>query len=80
MNNEARKVLERFASRVRTSWLDKLPLSAVLDEVARLPLDSVVLYIPMLRDGAGESVSPFEVARKLAEASRVPVYGLSYEP
>ena len=76
-NNEARKVLERFATRVRTRWLDKLPLQAVLDEVARLPLDSVVLYIPMLRDGAGKSVSPFEVARQLAQASRVPVYGLS---
>jgi PAS domain S-box-containing protein len=76
-NKEARKVLERFGSRVRTRWLDKLPLQAVLDEVARLPLDSVVLYIPMQRDGAGQLVSPFEVARQLAEASRVPVYGLS---
>jgi PAS domain S-box-containing protein len=76
-NNEARKVLQRFASQVRTRWLDKLPLQAVLDEVARLPLDSVVLYIPMQRDGAGQAVSPFEVARQLADASRVPVYGLS---
>ena len=76
-NNEARKVLERFATRVRTRWLDKLPLPAVLEEVARLPLDSVVLYIPMLRDGGGQSVSPFEVARQVAEASRVPVYGLT---
>ena len=76
-NNEARKVLQRFASQVRTRWLDKLPLQAVLDEVARLPLDSVVLYIPMERDGAGQTVSPFEVARQLADASRVPVYGLS---
>jgi PAS domain S-box-containing protein len=76
-NNEARKVLERFANRVRTRWLDKLPFQAVLDEVARLPLDSVVLYVPMRRDGAGKSVSPFEVAQQLAEVSRVPVYGLS---
>ena len=76
-NNEARNVLERFATRVRTHWLDKLPLEAVLDEVAKLPPDSVVLYIPMLRDGAGTSVSPFEVARQLAQISRVPVYGLS---
>jgi PAS domain S-box-containing protein len=76
-NKEARKTLERFATRVRTRWLDKLPLQAVLDEAARLPLDSVVLYIPMSRDGAGQSVSHFVVARQLAEASRVPVYGLS---
>ena len=76
-NNEARKVLERFATRVRTRWLDKLPLQTVLDVVARLPLNSVVLYIPMLRDGAGQSVSPYQVAQQLAEASRVPVYGLS---
>jgi PAS domain-containing protein len=76
-NDEARKVLERYATRVRSRWLDKLPLEAVLDEVAKLPPDSVALYIPMLRDGAGKSVSPFEVARQLAQASRVPVYGLS---
>ena len=76
-NDEASKVLGRFASQFRTRWLDKLPLQAVLDEVARLPLDSVVLYIPMQRDGDGQAVSPFKVARELAEASRVPVYGLS---
>jgi PAS domain S-box-containing protein len=76
-NDEARKVLEHFAARVRTRWLDKLPLEKVLDEVAKLPADSVVFYIPMLRDGGGKSVSPFEVARQLAQASRVPVYGLS---
>ena len=76
-NDEAHKVLERFATRVRTRWLDKLPLEAVLGVVAKLPPDSVVLYIPMLRDGTGKSVSPFEVARQLAQSSRVPVYGLS---
>jgi PAS domain S-box-containing protein len=76
-NDETSKVLGRFAPQLRTRWLDKLPLHAVLDEVARLPLDSVVLYIPMQRDGDGQAVSPFEVARQLAEASRVPVYGLS---
>jgi PAS domain S-box-containing protein len=76
-NDEAHKVLERFAARVRTRWLDKLPLEAVLGEVAKLPPDSVVLYIPMLREGTGKSVSPFEVARQLAQSSRVPVYGLS---
>jgi PAS domain S-box-containing protein len=75
-NDEARKVLERFGTRVRTRWLDKLPLPAVLDEVAQLSPNSVVLYIPMYLDGAGKSVSPFQVARQLAEASSVPVYGL----
>jgi hypothetical protein len=43
-------------------------------DLSRFP---AVLYIPMLRDGAGNSVSPFEVARQLAQASRVLVYGLS---
>ena len=76
-DNEARKVLEHFATRVRTRWLDKLSFPAVLHEVARLPLDSVVLYVPMRRDGEGNSVSPYEAARQLAEVSRVPVYGLS---
>jgi hypothetical protein len=30
----ARKVLERFATRAHARWLDKLPLQAVLGEVA----------------------------------------------
>jgi PAS domain S-box-containing protein len=76
-NDEASKVLGRFSSQLRARWLDKLPLQAVLEEVARLPLDSVVLYIPMQHDGDGQAVSPFKVARQLAEASKVPVYGLS---
>lgn len=76
-NQEARAVLGRYAPRVRTRWLDQLPLAAVLEEVARLPRDAVVLYLPALHDGAGQPILPYEAAGQLAEASRVAVYGLS---
>jgi len=62
---------------IRTRWLDKLPLQSELDLLRHLPPDSVVLYIPMQQDGSGKSVSAFEVARQVAEASSVPVYGVS---
>ena len=75
--NEARKVLARFAPGIRTRWLDKLPLQSELDQLRHLPPDSVVFYIPMQQDGSGKSVSAFEVARQVAEASSVPVYGVS---
>src|SRR5262249_22317439 len=67
----------RSAPRIRTRWLDKLPLQSVLDQLRHLPPDSVVLYIPMQQDGSGKSASAFEVARQVADVSSVPVYGVS---
>jgi hypothetical protein len=57
--------------------LDQLPLQAELDEVTRLPPDSVALYVSVLRDATGHSYVPFEVAKRLADASSVPVYAVA---
>jgi PAS domain S-box-containing protein len=74
--NEERKDLERFADRIRIRWLDQLPLQAELDQVTRLPPDSVVLYVTVFSDATGHSYVPFEVAKRLADASSVPVYAV----
>jgi C4-dicarboxylate-specific signal transduction histidine kinase len=64
-----------FIAAFCVAWLDAAVGKPV--EALSAVKKTVVLYVPMLRDGAGQSVSPFEVARQLAQASRVPVYGLS---
>ena len=68
-------LLAERKSAVPVTWLDELPLPALLDAVGRLPGDSVVLFTSMFRDANGvERVNP-QVAESIARAANVPVYG-----
>ena len=53
-----------------------LPLGRLLEEVAHLPRDTIVLFLTVLRDGAGEIFKPPDVAQKVAAASGAPVYSV----
>jgi two-component system, LuxR family, sensor kinase FixL len=74
---ETRKIMERFHSRVRARWISDKSLSETVDEVSRVPRESAVLFVSMLRDGAGQSTSSVDAVRDLARASKAPVYGVS---
>jgi two-component system, LuxR family, sensor kinase FixL len=74
---ETRKIMERFRSRVRARWITDKPLAETIDEVSRLPRQSAVLFVSMLRDGAGQSTSSVDAVRDLARVSKAPVYGVS---
>ena len=74
---ETRKIMERFHSKFRTRWTTDKPLAETLDEVSRLPRDSAVFFVSMLRDGTGHSVSSVDAVRDLARVSKAPVYGVS---
>ena len=53
-----------------------LPLGRILEEVAHLPEDTIVLYLTVFRDGAGESFKQPDVVQKVAAASGAPVYSM----
>jgi PAS domain S-box-containing protein len=74
---ETRKIMERFHSRVRARWITDKSLAETVDEVGRIPRESAVLFVSMLRDGAGQSTSSVDAVRDLARASKAPVYGVS---
>jgi two-component system sensor kinase FixL len=74
---ETRKIMERFRSRVRTRWITDKSLAETIDEVSRVPRKSAVLFVSMLRDGAGKSTSSVDAVRDLARVSKAPVYGVS---
>jgi len=44
--------MERFHSQVRTRWITDKSLAETVDEVSRLPRDSAVFFVSMLRDGS----------------------------
>jgi PAS domain S-box-containing protein len=74
---ETRRIMERFHSRVRARWITDKSLTDTVDEVGRVSRESAVLFVSMLRDGAGQSTSSVDVVRDLARASKAPVYGVS---
>ncbi len=74
---ETRKIMERFRSRVRARWITDKSLAETIDEVSRVPRKSAVLFVSMLRDGAGQSTSSVDAVRDLARVSKAPVYGVS---
>jgi PAS domain S-box-containing protein len=72
---EARKVSSTFENRVAFTWLTDLSLPELRDELARLPDHTVVLYLTLFQDAAGNRFTPQEALDQFASASRVPIYG-----
>lgn len=58
----------------KVRYLAGLPYDTLLDKVARLPRDTIVLISPMFKDGDGVSRIPARVAADVARASSAPTY------
>jgi signal transduction histidine kinase len=69
--------LARYGDRVEVTYLAGRPIARLLDEVAALPKDSVVLFVSLLRDQAGRLFTDPEAVSLIARASSVPVYSWS---
>ncbi|HTL59889.1 MAG TPA: sigma 54-interacting transcriptional regulator [Candidatus Limnocylindrales bacterium] len=72
----AREALKAYDGRLEVSYWSDQPLHQVLDNLRKLPADSIVLYLAFSDDGAGHTYSPADVAKRIAAASTVPVYGV----
>jgi signal transduction histidine kinase len=69
--------LSRYQTRVTLTYLTGLPMAKLLDAVARLPKNHIVLFVSLLRDGAGHLSTNPEAVSLIARASNVPVYSWS---
>ena len=59
--------------------LSGLPLPRLLEELARLPARTIVIYLTIFEDGSGELFIPRDLAATISAAASAPVYGV-YEP
>jgi signal transduction histidine kinase len=73
----AARDLARYGDRVEIKYLAGRPVGRLLDEVAALPSDSIVLFVSLLRDQAGRLFTDPEAVSLIARASSVPVYSWS---
>ena len=56
-------------------WTDRTA-PQILDAAASLPKDSLVFYLELYRDSTGASFIPWQFGQSLANAARVPVFGI----
>lgn len=57
--------------------LDPLPFAEIIERVRKAPDRSMVLFVTLMRDSAGQTHFPTAVAGEISTASRVPVYGVA---
>jgi signal transduction histidine kinase len=72
----AREALRAYEGRLEVSYWSGLPLQRLLENLRQLPADAIVLYLPFSGDGAGNTYSSADVARRITAASAAPVYGV----
>jgi GAF domain-containing protein/ABC-type uncharacterized transport system substrate-binding protein len=69
--------LARYNGQIEVTYLAGWPIARLLDEVATLPKDTVVLFVSLLRDQAGRLFTDPEAVSLITRASSAPVYGWS---
>ena len=73
-HQDATTALQPFLKNYDTKNLVGLRYDVLLEEVSRLPRDSIVVLMPIFDDGLGLSRIASEVALNVARASSAPVY------
>jgi PAS domain S-box-containing protein len=72
----AREQLAPYADRLEMTQLSGLPLPLLLDELGQLSPRTIVLYLTILEDGAGQLFIPRDLTSVLSAAANAPLYGV----
>ena len=70
----ARRDLQPYETRVRVNWLTAQPMDELVKAVSKLPAHSIVYYLTLFADGAGNAFVTHEALSRIAKAANAPVY------
>jgi len=70
----AREAFRGYEDRIDFTYLTRLPIEDILEKVAILPGQTLVIYLPLLADGAGKKFHAPVSLSLISRASRAPVY------
>ncbi len=70
----AREQFRRFAGRFAITYLSGLPARQLEARLSTLPPQSIIYYLLVYRDGAGENVNPLDYVERLGSLANAPVY------
>jgi PAS domain S-box-containing protein len=72
----AREALRPYEGQLEVTFFIDLPMAEILQRVSGLPPQTLVIYLSMFRDSTGQDFVPLEALERVAQAAKVPVYGL----
>jgi signal transduction histidine kinase len=76
LRDEAKREFTAYADRLTFTYLNDLPLTALLDRVGQASNHSVLLYTNFLRDASGHSYLTASICPSVVASSNVPVYAI----
>lgn len=71
---QAQRELKEFDDRVSVRYMTTLPMEEVKREVARLPPHTIILYLHVFRDAAGNTFTPLDSLSQVVASAGAPVY------
>jgi PAS domain S-box-containing protein len=72
--SEARRQLDQLEKRVKLTYMDAGSVQDFVTTAARVPDGTVILFLSMYQDSAGNKLLNHEVLARIAKEARVPVY------
>jgi signal transduction histidine kinase len=72
---QAQEEFQPLEKRFAFTYLTDLPLAELLTRLSTLPPKTLILYITMFRDGAGQPRVPHDTVERISAAANAPVYG-----
>jgi C4-dicarboxylate-specific signal transduction histidine kinase/ABC-type uncharacterized transport system substrate-binding protein len=72
--SNARKLIEDRARKFEVTYLFERSYAKLMEEVAAIPPDSIVIYLTIFADSEGSAFVPAQVAGSLSALSPAPVY------
>lgn len=73
---KAQTQFHSFAGRVEFTYLTGLPMEELEQRLANLPEHTIIFYITIYRDGAGQVFTLMDSVARVAKASRLPTYSV----
>jgi len=72
--SDARRQLDRLEKRVKLTYMDAGSVQDFVRTVAQVPDGTVIFFLTMYQDSAGNKLLSHEVLARIAKEARVPVY------
>ncbi|MBU2518384.1 MAG: PAS domain S-box protein [Proteobacteria bacterium] len=76
VEKKARKDLLRYQDRLDLNFWTDLTADEILKRVGKLPKDSIIYFLIMLRDAAGKPIISRDMVAKVSSAANAPVFSL----
>jgi PAS domain S-box-containing protein len=73
----AREEFRKYEERLEFTYLTGLSIKELQQEVSHLPEQTIIFYLAIFQDAAGQSFAPADALTPIAQTANAPIYGVS---